>query len=187
MGDPKFEQRGNVKMEARMASPGLCANGEERGPDKGEDKFLIIGLGKDRRQAFHDLESIWPSIEIIAPTEKRMVRPRRKSNKEPFWIERPLFMEYAAITLRDDWERLFAVKWISFVLGSDERPSVLRRHELGGMITKAKQRSWEGELVEVITGPLKGTIGTYERGHIRVSMFGGEVRAKVSPYDISLA
>lgn len=96
-------------------------------------------------------------------------------------------MEYAAITMPPDWERLFAMKWLFFVLGSDERPSVLKRHELQGMITKAKQRSWEGALVEVITGPLKGTIGTYERGHIRVNMFGGEVLAKVRPYDISLA
>lgn len=174
-------------MEARMANPGLCANGEERGLDKRVDKFLIVGVGKDRRQAFHELESTWPNIEIIAPMEKRMVRPRRKSRKEPFWIERPLFMEYAAITFQDDWERLFAMKWIRFVLGPDGRPSVLHRHELRGMITKAKQRSWEGELVEIITGPLKGTIGIYERGHVKVNMFGGEVRAKVQPYDISLA
>lgn len=187
MGDSGLEQRGHIKMEARMANPGLCAGGEERGPDRDADRFLIIGLGKDRRQAFRDLRSTWPNIEIIAPTEKRMVRPRRKSSKQPFWIERPLFMEYAAITFQEDWERLFSMPWINFVLGSDERPYVLHRHELRGMITRAKQRSWEGELVEIITGPLKGTIGIYERGHVRVNMFGGEVRAKVRPYDISLA
>lgn len=174
-------------MEARMANPGLCADGEKRGLDKELDRFLIIGIGKDRAQAFRDLRSAWPNIEIIAPTEKRMVRPRRKSSKEPFWIERPLFMEYAAITFQDDWEKLFSMKWISFVLGPDERPTVLRRHELKGMITKAQQRSWEGELVEIITGPLRGTVGIYERGHVKVNMFGGEVRAKVRPYDISLA
>lgn len=174
-------------MEARMANPGLCASGEERDSGRNADRFLIIGIGKDRRQAFHDLRSTWPSIEIIAPMEKRLVRPRRKSSKQPFWIERPLFMEYAAITFQDDWERLFSLRWIRFVLGSDERPSVLHRHELMGMITKAKQRSWEGELVEIITGPLKGAIGIYERGHVKVNMFGGEVRAKVRPYDISLA
>jgi len=173
-------------MEARMANSGLCASGEERGSGRDTDRFLIIGVGKDRKQAFRDLKRAWPDIEIIAPTEKRMVRPRRKSSKQPFWIERPLFMEYAAITYKNDWERLFSMPWISFVLGSDEKPSVLQRHELRGMITKAKQRSWEGELVEIITGPLKGTVGIYERGHVRVNMFGGEVRARVRPYDILL-
>ena len=187
MGDPKFEQRGYVKMEARLAGPGMRANGEEWGVDREKDWFLVIGVFGDRNQAFHDLEATWPGIEIIAPTEKKMVRPRRKTNKEPFWIERPLFMEYVAITFKPDWKRLFAMEWVSFVLRNNEQPVVLGRPDLRGMITKAKQRSWEGELVEIITGPLKGTVGVYEKGHIKINMFGSEVRAKVRPYDISLA
>lgn len=161
----------------------MCANGE----GWEGDRFLVIGVFGDRNQAFHGLEATWPGIEIIAPTEKKMVRPRRKTSKEPFWIERPLFMEYVAITFKPDWKVLFAMEWVSFVLRNDEQPAVLGRSELRGMITKAKQRSWEGELVEVITGPLKGAIGIYERGSIKVNMFGGEVRAKLHPYDMKLA
>lgn len=170
-------------MEARMGAEMLQAVGF-----KGRnDKFLVLGLGGDRKAAFRELEELWPGLEIIAPTEKRMVRPRRKTSKEPIWIERPLFMEYAAVSLMDEWKKLFTLRWVSFVLGADEKPAILSRNELQGMIVKAQQRSWEGELVEVISGPLKGSFGIYERGHIRVNMFGGEVRAKVRPYDISLA
>ena len=170
-------------MEDRLAAPGLCESGERRSPDT----FFIVGLGRERTQVFQCLEDTWPGIEIIAPTEKRMVRPRRKSRKEPYWIERPLFMEYAAISVFPDWERIYTVKGIHSVLGHGERPAFLRRYELQGMITKAKQRSWEGELVEVITGPMKGTIGIYERGSVKINLFGRQVKAKVRPFDISLA
>ncbi len=170
-------------MEDRLVAPGLCENGERRD----QDRFLIVGLGRERTKIFQCLEDIWPGIEIIAPTEKRMVRPRRKSRKEPYWIERPLFMEYAAVSVFPDWERIYNVKGIHSILGQGERPSFLHRQDLHGMITKAKMRSWEGELVEIITGPMKGTTGIYERGSVRINMFSRQVKAKVRPFDISLA
>lgn len=166
-----------------METSGLHPVGEEWSFD---DKFIIIGAGGDRAKALRDLDELWPGIEVVAPTEKRMLRPRRKSGKqnEPVWVERPLFLEYVAVRAMPDWHRMFQFDWLLFVLDENEAPKVLTRRGLQGMLTEAKKRSWEGAWVEIISGPMKGQKGIYEKGRIRLSLLGREVAAKVSPFDL---
>lgn len=150
--------------------------------------FIIIGVGTDRAKAFDELERDWPGIEIIAPVEKRMIRPRRKSSKkQQLWIERPIFMEYVAISSMVDWGRLFEKDWLLFILEGECGPIVITREKLDGMLTKCKEISWEGSLVKIISGPFTGQCGIYENGYVNVNILNREVKAKLNVFDLLLA
>lgn len=154
------------------------------GPD---DKFIIIGVGHERVKAFREILELWPTAEIVAPIERRMVRPRRKSKTgEPFFIERPLFMEYVAVGRVTEWEALLRKDWCLFVLKEGERPKQLTRECLKGMLTKSMLKSWEGAVVEIVSGPMKGQRGIYRKGRVEVGLFGRQVQVKVSVFNLSM-
>lgn len=154
-----------------------------------EDEFIIVGVRGDRAAALRELHSQWPDIEVFAPTERKMVRTRRKSKKaskpDHYWIERPIFMEYVAITALPDWEQLFKFEWLVFVLDNGALPVRVSRRELGGMARSSDTRSWEGCLVEIVSGPMAGKTGVYRKGKVDLSLFGRRVNVSVEENNIT--
>lgn len=155
------------------------------------DRFLII-TADPRRDAREDLfvrlREIFGDIEIFAPVEKRMIRPRRKRSHEPVYVQRPLFYQYVAIGWTDAWAQLKRFRGIWDVLTCAETylPRTTTRKHLNGMLELEKTRSWDGQMIEVLSGPLSGRTGIYQGGKIEIGLLGRNVLASVDPYHIRL-
>lgn len=150
-----------------------------------EDEFIIIGATK-YKLAISELNKRWPDIEIFAPIERRMIRPRRKSSAEPIWVERPLFMQYIAIRKMIDWIDIFGLRGVKFILENNDEPITLRRRHLLGMTIQNIQRSWDGCMVEIVSGPLSGQVGIYNKGQIEIDFLGSRRKTKINIYDLSM-
>lgn len=155
-----------------------------------DDRFIIIG-GKFPA-ALKAIEERFGEVEVLAPFERRMMRPRRKSSKkEPAFRSFPLFFEYMAVRwagVEFSWQRLYEEEDVWFVLlGGKELPLLLDRKSLGGMNSQTLERSWEGLSVEILSGPMKGQVGRFESGRVIVTLFGREIVAQVGAFNLALA
>ncbi len=174
-------------MEARMESERMPELGDERQTD---DQFIIIG-GKFPA-ALKAIEANFADVEVLAPVERRMMRPRRKSSKkEPTFRSFPLFFEYMAVRwsgIEALWHCLYEEDAIWLVLlGDNELPLLVDRKSLGGMNSQTLERSWEGLSVEILSGPMKGQVGRFESGKVIVNLFGREISAQVGAFNLALA
>jgi transcription antitermination factor NusG len=156
-----------------------------------QDQFFIITTDtrrEPRERLFQQIKDTFGDIEIFAPVEKRMIRPRRKTSKrEPIYIQRPLFLQYVAVRCLGAWARLKRLHGVWDILSSsDGVPHSVSRRRLNGMLEQQKERSWDGQLIEVLSGPLAGRQGTYVSGKIELSLLGRNVWASVDPYHIKL-
>jgi transcription antitermination factor NusG len=157
------------------------------GNGKDGDEFVIVGVFGDRKKMQSDLNGLWPECEVVAPVERRMIRPRRKSsNGEGFWIERPLFFEYVAVKIVGEWQAMKAFDWFGFLMMNDDQPVSVPRQALEGMLVQSKERSWEGAEVEVVSGAMKGQRGIYSKGRVSFDMLGRRVKARVSVFELSM-
>jgi len=154
-----------------------------------DDQFIIIG-GKFPA-ALKAIEARLAGAEVLAPVERRMMRPRRKSSKkESAFRDFPLFFEYIAVRwtgIELLWQCLYEDDDIWFVLmGSNELPIFIDRKSLGGMNGQTVENSWEGLAVEILGGPMKGHVGRFESGKVVVNLFGRELHAHVGPFNLAL-
>lgn len=162
--------------------------GEER---KADEKFIIVGCGDRKKLAASLCEEFGTDIAIIAPIERKMVRPRRKSSKTlAHWVEVPLFLEYAALQFEmigARWPRLFQLEEVWYVLTNQGRPVLLSFDDLDGLCRTDIERGWEGATVEFTRGPMAGRQGVYRDGFVLVSVFGREVRTSANLFDLRMA
>jgi transcription antitermination factor NusG len=162
------------------------------GPERCErDRFIII-TADPRREAREDLFSrirqFFGDVEIFAPVEKRMIRPRRKRSREPVYVQRPLFFQYVAIGWIDAWAHLKRLRGVWDLLSCPEtqEPRVTTRKHLQGMLELEKTRSWDGQMIEILSGPFSGRTAIYQGGKIEVGLLGRSIMASVDPYHIRL-
>lgn len=102
--------------------------------------------------------------------------------------EVPIFFEYVAIRfdlIEDEWQKIYSVDEVWWILTNGERPKLIRRKELAGLAQRDQEESWEGACVEFRVGPFAGQRGFYRsRGLVVMPVLGREVLVKVSPFEI---
>ena len=170
-------------MEAGVGDLGLQAVGKRR---KADDWFVII-VAKFP-SVVKALKAQWPGIEVVAPVERKMLRPRRKTSKEPLFRNTPLFLEYGAISwaaIAHDWQALWKTKDVWHVFCNEAGdPHLLRRDQLAGMNRCDSVTDWEGKDVEFLHGPMKGRTGKYKAGVVEVTFFNQPVLIAVGAFDV---
>jgi hypothetical protein len=154
-----------------------------------DTKFIIVGAsGKGRKKAIEKIKLRWPALEVFAPVEREMVRPRRKSSKRKAqFVERPLFYEYLALGGIPEGEanELFRFEDLWFVLTDpDGKPAQVSFLRLRGMRVDNKTIGWEGRKVQFIHGPLAGKVGTFNSDTVMVEMLGRKVKVQASVFDL---
>src|SRR5687768_1018772 len=179
MVDSNAVSGSDIKMEAGVVGDGLPPSNSAGAAD---DRFMFIGCGSKRKALIDRLRKLIPDLEIFAPVERRMVRPRRKSKRVAHFIEVPLFFEYIAINAGQlgGWHMLLDMREVWFVLMDRETMSPLTapREALRGFLTGAKTVSWDGATVEFVRGPLVGQQGKFQNGKVVLGSLGA-VRANV--------
>lgn len=179
MGNTDAVPRSDSKMEDGVAVGVLPSDNCTGAAD---DRFMFIGCGGKRKALIERLRKLVPDLEIFAPVERRMVRPRRKSKRVAHFIEVPLFFEYIAINLDQlgGWHMLLDMREVWFVLMDTDTmsPKTAPREALRGFLTGAKTVSWDGATVEFVRGPMIGRQGTFKNGRVVLGSLGA-VRANV--------
>lgn len=168
-----------------MGSEGMHPVGESRSPD---DEFVIIGCPQDRSRLIKNIKHTFGDVEIIAPTELRRVRPRRKSSKRKVTYKSvPLFYEYACLAyepikgaLRD----LLELEQVWWVLMEHEKPLLVKRKRLGGMAGEDLLRKWEGSLVEFHSGAFVGQRGRFRGGKVELEILGKKTLVDCNPFNL---
>lgn len=152
-----------------------------------DDRFIFIGCGtKDRKNLIYKLREREIDIEILAPVERRMVRPRRKTSKrKALCVEVPLFYEYLAVNfepLANHWQWIMRLDEVWFVLMTvDLVPKTVKRRDLKGFLCGESFVSWEGSTVEFTRGPMIGQRGTFKNGRVYLGPWGNP---KVNVFDL---
>lgn len=156
------------------------------------EKYIVIGSPLRRGKLQDEIEKLLGcKPEIVAPTERKMLRPRRKSSKrKPLFVESPLFFEYAALevnSLGGNLERLFDADFIWYVLMDGDKPKQITPWQLLGMRANDKEFSWEGKSVLFTSGPFKGLVGLYEAGKVWLDFMGKKTPVNVNAFSIEVA
>lgn len=125
-------------------------------------------------------------VEICAPVERRLVRPRRRSSRRAATFrERPLFFEYMAVEWFDRWYCLFDFPEVIFVLMTVEgRPYVVPRGWLLGLAGPDKTFDWEGAVVEFCSGPFIGQKGVFHGGKVEITLLGKKHKVKAPTHTL---
>lgn len=161
---------------------------------KQDDIFYFILIFRQTWQ--RSLKSLQRHVgaksELIYPVIEKTIKPRRKSNNKPLVIKTPMFYEYVAANLSPDidWKNLFSCYGVAGVLAIDEVPLRTTRKNLKGMLADLSQLmsdEWEGQSVEIISGPFKGQLGIFTDGRVSMRIFGRTVAAKMSVFNIRKA
>lgn len=171
-------------METGLGGFGMYVGGQGQ---RATDRFIFIGCGtKQRKDLIYKLRERCIDVEILAPVEKRMIRPRRKSSKrEARFIEVPLFYEYLAVNfepMAHDWEWVAYLDEVWFMLmGTNLMPKTVQRSQLKGFLSGDSLVSWEGATVEFTRGPLVGRRGTFSNGRVCLGQWG---KPKANVFDL---
>jgi transcription antitermination factor NusG len=140
------------------------------------DYFILSIKATQWRLTLSRLKAACGEGEVLCPlVRKETVRPRRKQGKEIIVTEKQMFLGYIAASIPDikNWYRLAMIPGVSGILCADERPIMISRDKLRGMLSEDDDiEKYEGKLVRIIGGYCEGMEGIYQRGSVNVQVFG---------------
>lgn len=156
-----------------------------------EQKYIIVGSPLGRAELAKELKVLFGGDPlVVAPTMRKIVRPRRKSSsRKPIFRYIPLFYEYAAVEVNSigpRWEEIFRANCIWYVLLDGDKPKFVEPDKLLGMLSSDREFSWEGKKVIFNSGPFKGYSGEYRSGKVWVNVLGNVTPVKVDSLNLSL-
>lgn len=140
------------------------------------DYFILSIKATQWKLTLSRLKVVCGEGEVLCPlVRKESFRPRRKQGKEIIVTEKQMFLGYIAASIPDikNWYRLAMIPGVTGILCADERPIIIGRDKLKGMLAEDDDvENYEGKLVRVIAGYCEGMEGIYERGAVTVQVCG---------------
>lgn len=140
------------------------------------DYFILSIKATQWRLTLARLKVACGEGEVLCPLiRKETVRPRRRHGREIIVTEKQMFLGYIAASIPDikNWYRLAMIPGVSGILCADERPIMIGRDKLRGMLAEDDDlANYEGKLVRIIGGYCEGMVGMYERGSVNVQVCG---------------
>lgn len=140
------------------------------------DYFILSIKATQWRLTLGRLKAVCGEGEVLCPLiRKETTRPRRKQGRETIVTEKQMFLGYIAASIPDikNWYRLAMIPGVSGILCANERPIMIGRDKLRGMLAEDDDlANYEGKIVRIISGYCEGMEGVYERGSVNVQVFG---------------